>query len=723
MASQSSVVTLLLLSLVVACNAGGIAIYWGQNGNEGTLAETCVTGNYAFVNVAFLPIFGNGQTPVLNLAGHCDPSINGCTGLSSDIKACQANLHWDDLARYLKGYNKRGKKVYLTAAPQCPFPDAWIGDALKTGFFDYVWVHIWDERKVFGSRGQSLKDQMTGKDVPISENNGKSSNPIKILKKDAHSMRIKLAVGGMPEKIIIGLQSVHEEHFKENTALTKCKAAVRRVGQMEKVVNDACTQGNQQASPLGSDLLVQEKMLRECVQQLENIETIRVTLVKHLQEAVQDQESKLELVRTQLQASVPTRLERILGSFLCEEPSDWGSCSFLNGSQCAWKGGGFTVLRIMRTKYCVVRGFIWRFRTEELYGQVSFVGVQLANEYTKDYKWTNFVEGSMLQFQEGHLYLDRQQHESPFLHDVWCDKKSLTEVAHAQIDQASNMRQRLTTSLVPLPTPSITSTHQPPLPQPLTSFTPIVSLPAPSITIATTITPQPPLPQPLASFTSLATEASGRVVEPSSNNIQTSRTITQPPLPQPLTSFATSKPSFSTEDAQKKSAAAAVAAKLAAMTASAQMLTSVFSSFAAEEAAAAACMNAGGFSLFSPEKRQKLEKPVLVTESGNSTYYPNQFSPPPPPLPPPRPTPPPPVNPYVQSPLPYGYGPTGLPPPPPPPLSTHMVMNLEQPQQQPQQPQQQHQQHQPSTAGYYQTQGVGFYGQSLQQQTPPLPRQ
>ncbi|KAF6154457.1 hypothetical protein GIB67_028349 [Kingdonia uniflora] len=117
---------------------------------------------------------------MLNLAGHCDTSINGCTGLSSDIKASQANgvkvilsiggetgsysltssedvrqvaiylwnnllgghssnrplgnavlngvdfdiegsssLYWDDLARYLKGYRKRG-------------------------FFDYVWVQFYN---------------------------------------------------------------------------------------------------------------------------------------------------------------------------------------------------------------------------------------------------------------------------------------------------------------------------------------------------------------------------------------------------------------------------------------------------------------------------------------------------------------------------------------------------------------------------------------------------
>ncbi|KAE8716280.1 Acidic endochitinase [Hibiscus syriacus] len=168
----------MILLLVVNVDAGGIAVYWGQNGNEGTLAETCATGN---------------------LAVYCDLYSDGCTGLSSDIKSCQAkgikvmlsigggagsyyltsaedarqvaiylwnnflggtsssrplgdsvldgidfdieggtNQLWDDLANYLSGFSKRGKKLYLTAAPQCPFPDAWVGGALTTGLFDYT---------------------------------------------------------------------------------------------------------------------------------------------------------------------------------------------------------------------------------------------------------------------------------------------------------------------------------------------------------------------------------------------------------------------------------------------------------------------------------------------------------------------------------------------------------------------------------------------------------
>lgn len=206
--SPSSCTLLLMLllgALVRGSHGGSIAIYWGQNGNEGTLADTCASGNYRFVNLAFLSTFGNGQTPQINLAGHCDPYSNGCTGLSDDIRSCQdqgvkvilsigggagsyylasaddarevaeylwnnflggqsssrplgdavldgidfdieggTSEHWDDLARDLSTYSSRGKKVYLTAAPQCPFPDAWVGGALKTGLFDYVWVQFYN---------------------------------------------------------------------------------------------------------------------------------------------------------------------------------------------------------------------------------------------------------------------------------------------------------------------------------------------------------------------------------------------------------------------------------------------------------------------------------------------------------------------------------------------------------------------------------------------------
>ncbi|KAK6162270.1 hypothetical protein DH2020_002111 [Rehmannia glutinosa] len=195
----------ILLMLVASSEAGGISIYCGQNGNEGTLADTCATNNYDYVILAFLSSFGNGNKPMLNLAGHCDPYSNGCTDLSSDIKSCQVkqikvlfsigggaggytltsskdakqlaiylynnflsgksssrplgdtvldgvdfdieggtSQHWDELATFLSNYGKRGIKVILSVAPQCPFPDAWVGGALKTGLFDCIWVQFYN---------------------------------------------------------------------------------------------------------------------------------------------------------------------------------------------------------------------------------------------------------------------------------------------------------------------------------------------------------------------------------------------------------------------------------------------------------------------------------------------------------------------------------------------------------------------------------------------------
>ncbi|KAG7994601.1 hypothetical protein I3843_01G065900 [Carya illinoinensis] len=198
--------SLLMVILFTGSKAGMISVYWGQNGNEGSLADACATGNYGIVNIGFLVTFGNGQIPQMNLAGHCDPSTNGCTGLSNDIRACQnqgikvmlsiggggsnytlsstrdarsvANYlwnnflggqsssrplgdalldgidynivrgttqHWDELTRALSAFSQQ-KKVYLTAAPQCPFPDAWLKGALDTGLFDYVWIQFYNNK-------------------------------------------------------------------------------------------------------------------------------------------------------------------------------------------------------------------------------------------------------------------------------------------------------------------------------------------------------------------------------------------------------------------------------------------------------------------------------------------------------------------------------------------------------------------------------------------------
>ncbi|XP_041024793.1 regulation of nuclear pre-mRNA domain-containing protein 2-like isoform X2 [Juglans microcarpa x Juglans regia] len=164
-------------------------------------------------------------------------------------------------------------------------------------------VDIWEERKVFGSRGRSLKDEMLGKNPPPLVNSGKSSNPIKIVKRDANSVRIKLAVGGLLEKIFTAFQSVLDEYPAEEVALSNCNATVHHVGIIGQDVESALTQGNQQGSAVVDELQEQEVILKQCVGQLESAEATRASLISQLKEALQDQESKLEFIRTQLQVA------------------------------------------------------------------------------------------------------------------------------------------------------------------------------------------------------------------------------------------------------------------------------------------------------------------------------------------------------------------------------------------------------------------------------------
>ncbi|EMS62338.1 Hevamine-A [Triticum urartu] len=66
-------------------------------------------------------------------------------GIDFDIEL-GSKAYYDDLARDLKAYsNRKGeKKVLITAAPQCPFPDKRLGEALRTGLFDRVHVQFYN---------------------------------------------------------------------------------------------------------------------------------------------------------------------------------------------------------------------------------------------------------------------------------------------------------------------------------------------------------------------------------------------------------------------------------------------------------------------------------------------------------------------------------------------------------------------------------------------------
>ncbi|KAM3370090.1 hypothetical protein ACQJBY_017769 [Aegilops geniculata] len=194
---------ILLSSLGTAAatgKTGRITVYWGQTSSEGTLREACESNLYSTVILSFLTKFGGGKYE-LNLAGHpwkaVGPHVKYCQskkilvllaigggigkyslasradakkvaehlwnyylggksrdrpfgnavldGIDFDIEL-GSRAHYDDLARHLKAYDSRKgeKKVFITAAPQCPFPDRMMGEALRTGLFDRVHVQFYN---------------------------------------------------------------------------------------------------------------------------------------------------------------------------------------------------------------------------------------------------------------------------------------------------------------------------------------------------------------------------------------------------------------------------------------------------------------------------------------------------------------------------------------------------------------------------------------------------
>lgn len=58
----------------------------------------------------------------------------------------------------------------------------------------------------------------------------------------------KLAVGGLPEKILTAFQSVLDENLSEEAALSKCYGAVRDVGKLMDEVENTLAQGKRTPS-------------------------------------------------------------------------------------------------------------------------------------------------------------------------------------------------------------------------------------------------------------------------------------------------------------------------------------------------------------------------------------------------------------------------------------------------------------------------------------------
>ncbi|KAK8533772.1 hypothetical protein V6N13_028546 [Hibiscus sabdariffa] len=168
-------------------------------------------------------------------------------------------------------------------------------------------VGIWEERRVFGSRARSLKDVMLGEEVPppleLSRKHTRSAS-VRIVKRDSRSIKTKLSIGGTAEKLVSAFHLILSEQTNEDEEMSKCKSAVHRVRKIEKDVDIACSIAkNPKRKTLSKELEDEENLLKECNEKLKSVEANRAALVAQLKEALHEQESELENVRTQMQVA------------------------------------------------------------------------------------------------------------------------------------------------------------------------------------------------------------------------------------------------------------------------------------------------------------------------------------------------------------------------------------------------------------------------------------
>ncbi|RLN28702.1 acidic endochitinase-like [Panicum miliaceum] len=97
--------------------AAGVEIWGGDFGAAAARLR-------AFVNIAFISAFGNGngQPPVLNLTNHCEPAAGTCAVYSSDIRSCQAS----------------GVKVLISLGGPTPTYSLTPAEEAR-GLADYLW--------------------------------------------------------------------------------------------------------------------------------------------------------------------------------------------------------------------------------------------------------------------------------------------------------------------------------------------------------------------------------------------------------------------------------------------------------------------------------------------------------------------------------------------------------------------------------------------------------
>ncbi|KVI02420.1 regulation of nuclear pre-mRNA domain-containing protein 1A-like isoform X2 [Cynara cardunculus var. scolymus] len=149
-------------------------------------------------------------------------------------------------------------------------------------------VRIWEERKVFGSRGQILKEELAGRHLETSNKNEKHSG-----------LKLQHSAGNALDKIVSGYQIIYGGQLDEDAMISKCKNTISCIEKVEKEIG-----GDLRSAQVNvEDFKGHHSTLRDFIEQLSAVESSRINLICHLREALQEQEMKLDQVRNELKAA------------------------------------------------------------------------------------------------------------------------------------------------------------------------------------------------------------------------------------------------------------------------------------------------------------------------------------------------------------------------------------------------------------------------------------
>ncbi|ESQ32784.1 hypothetical protein EUTSA_v10004010mg [Eutrema salsugineum] len=178
-------------------------------------------------------------------------------------------------------------------------------------------VNIWEERKVFGSRGQILKEELLGKQPENGTRNG-NLVPLKL------SVQQKQANGTPLERVVSAVEALHGAQIDEDVIVGKCTNAAGYLEKTAQEVERDLSSGHTTSPTVVKEVQGQHAILRDCIEQLGAVETSRTSLVSHLREALQEEELKLEQVRNHLQIA---RFQSDRTGDLCKQLLDHGGSS------------------------------------------------------------------------------------------------------------------------------------------------------------------------------------------------------------------------------------------------------------------------------------------------------------------------------------------------------------------------------------------------------------